>query len=66
MATTTHAQRRRSSELRLVVLAAIITGAGYTLAALGKNSAMPPRILPFLGVVLLLLVSAHIAVRWFA
>ena len=66
VATTTHAQRRRSSELRLVILAGIITGAGYTLATLGKNSAMPPRILPFLGIVLLLLVSAHIAVRWFA
>ncbi|MFM8856070.1 MAG: FtsW/RodA/SpoVE family cell cycle protein [Actinomycetota bacterium] len=49
-----------------MLFAGLITGAAYTLASLGQNSVIPPRILPFLGVLLLILMSAHIAVRWFA
>jgi cell division protein FtsW (lipid II flippase) len=49
-----------------VLFAGLITGAAYTLASLGQNSVIPPRILPFLGVLLLILMSAHIAVRWLA
>lgn len=60
------ADRRRATEFRLVLLAGFITAAAYTLASLGQNSVIPPRILPFLGVLLLILISAHIAVRWLA
>jgi len=60
------AVRRRATEFRLVLFAGLITGAAYTLASLGQNSVIPPRILPFLGVLLLILMSAHIAVRWLA
>ena len=60
------ADRRRATELRLVVFAGLITAGAYTLASLGKNSVIPPRILPFLAVLLLLLVSAHIVVRLLA
>jgi len=60
------ADRRRATELRLVIFAGLITAGAYTLASLGKNSVIPPRILPFLAVLLLVLVSAHIAVSLLA
>lgn len=60
------ATRRRATEFRLVLFAGLITAGAYTLASLGQNSVIPPRILPFLAVLLLVLVSAHIAVRWLA
>ncbi|MEY3567087.1 MAG: hypothetical protein RLZ19_1101 [Actinomycetota bacterium] len=60
------ADHRRATELRLVIFAGLITAGAYTLASLGKNSVIPPRILPFLAVLLLVLVSAHIAVRLLA
>ena len=47
-------------------MAGLITTAAYTLASLGKNSVIPPRIIPFLVAMLLVLVSAHIGVRWLA
>lgn len=60
------ADRRRATERSLVILAGLITTAAYTLASLGKNSVIPPRILPFLGMLLLVLMSAHIVVRMLA
>jgi len=60
------ADRRRATELSLVIFAGLITAAAYTLASLGKNSVIPPRILPFLAALLLVLVSAHIVVRLLA
>ncbi len=60
------AVRRRATEFRLVLFAGLITAGAYTLASLGQNSVIPPRILPFLGFLLLILMSAHIAVRWLA
>ena len=60
------AEQRRGHELRLVIFAGIITAAAYTLASLGQNSEIPPRILPFLGFLLLILMSAHIVVRLLA
>jgi peptidoglycan glycosyltransferase len=59
-------QRRRSTELTLVVMAATITGVAYTLASLGANSEIPARIGPFLALVLALTGVAHLAVRWLA
>ncbi|MCU1503032.1 MAG: putative FtsW/RodA/SpoVE family cell cycle protein, partial [Ilumatobacteraceae bacterium] len=47
-------------------MAAVITGAAYTLASLGKNATIPPIIVPFLVALLGLLVVAHIANRWLA
>ncbi len=57
------AQRRRTSELTLIVMVALLTAGGYTLAALGENAEIPARIGPFLAIVLVLLGGAHIAVR---
>jgi cell division protein FtsW (lipid II flippase) len=61
-----HVVLRRRSELGLVLLAAVITGAAYVLAALGKNASLPAKIGLFLGSVIALLVVAHLAVRRWA
>jgi cell division protein FtsW (lipid II flippase) len=60
------ASARRSTELSLVVMAALITAGGYTLASLGSFARIPTRIVPFLAVLLGMLIVAHLAVRWFA
>lgn len=57
---------RRSAEFGLVAMGAGITGIGYVLAALGKNSQMPATIIPFLVALLALLLAAHVAVRLLA
>lgn len=57
------AVQRRRTELRLVLAAALITGGAYVLAAVGKNSQMPARIVPFAVALIALLVVAHVAVR---
>ena len=56
-------QMRRNAELGLILLGVVITGGAYTLASLGRTSSIPANIGPFLGVVLALLITAHIAVR---
>ncbi len=60
------AQIRRSTELGLIVLAAIITAGAYALAALGRTSTLPANLVPFLLIILGLLVVAHLATRTFA
>jgi len=57
------ANRRRSTELGLVVMAVVITGAAYTLSALGRDANIPANLGVFLGVIFGLLVLAHIATR---
>ncbi|NND75164.1 MAG: FtsW/RodA/SpoVE family cell cycle protein [Ilumatobacter sp.] len=57
------ARHRRNTELTLVVMAAMITGAAYAVAALGTNAEIPPGIVVFVGVLLALLLCAHIVVR---
>jgi peptidoglycan glycosyltransferase len=66
MTAVAFAAHRRSAELGLVIMAGVITGGAYVLASLGQNSVIPPIILPFLGVVLGLLLVAHLAVRFLA
>lgn len=55
--------RQRAIELSLLLVAGLITCAGYALASLGERSSLPANIIPFLAVVLLLLAGGHIAVR---
>jgi len=57
---------RRGAELGLGVLAAVVTGGGYTLIALADGPDLPPDLLAFLGAVVGLFVVAHVAVRRFA
>lgn len=54
---------RRNTELGLVILAAMITSGLYALASLGNNASMPANLGPFLGIVLALMLVAHIATR---
>ncbi len=65
-ATSPIARARRSTELSLIVMAAVITAGAYTLASLGENAVIPARLVPFLAVLLGLLVVAHLAVRYLA
>lgn len=59
-------RRRRSVELTLVLMAATVTGMAYVLASLGSNAEIPAGVGPFFGLVLALLLLAHLAVRIFA
>jgi peptidoglycan glycosyltransferase len=54
---------RRRTELGLVLLAGVITGSAYVLASLGRTASMPADIWPFLGIVLGLMLAAHLANR---
>ena len=57
---------RRSTEFGLVLLAGFITVVAYALASLGKTATLPANLGPFLGVVVVLLVVGHLAVRTLA
>ncbi len=54
---------RRTTELGLIVLAALVTLGAYTLASLGRTASLPANIVPFLGMILGLLGIAHLATR---
>ena len=55
--------RRRTTELGLLILGALITVGAYVLASLGKTATLPPHTGAFLAVVLGLGLAAHIATR---
>jgi len=57
------ARSRRTTELTLLVMAALITGAAYTITALGTNAEIPPGIVVFVAILMGLLVFAHVVVR---
>jgi peptidoglycan glycosyltransferase len=57
---------RRRTELGLILLAVAAVGATYALAAFGQNATIPADIGPFLGVILVLLLAAHLAARRWA
>jgi len=57
---------RRRTELGLILLAVVAVGATYALAAFGRNAAIPADIGPFLGVILALILAAHLAARRWA
>lgn len=57
---------RRRTELGLILLAVVAVGATYALAAFGQNATIPAGIGPFLGVILALLLAAHLAARRWA
>ena len=54
---------RRNAELGLMILAAVLTVGAYLLASLGRTSSLPADVGPFLGVVIGLLIIAHVATR---
>ena len=66
MAEGSVARSRRGTELGLIALSGIITASAYVLASLGKHSAMPARVVPFMLFVLGLLACGHFVVRFTA
>ena len=54
---------RRNAELGLMILAAVLTVGAYLLASLGRTSSLPANAGPFLGIVVGLLIVAHVATR---
>jgi cell division protein FtsW (lipid II flippase) len=66
MSSSPVAAARRSTEFGLVVFAAAIIAFAYTLASVATDSQIPPRIVPFLLIVLALLLIAHVANRLLA
>ena len=57
---------RRRTELGMIALVLLLTGGLYTLASLGSAGALPAHIVPFLGLVLALMLVAHLSLRRFA
>ena len=57
------AANRRSTELGLVLMAALVTTGAYALVALGRTATLPANLLPFLAVIVGLLLVAHLATR---
>ena len=58
--------RRRSTELGLLVVALLVVTGAYVLTSLGRSSALPANIVPFLVAVLGLFLIAHLVNRRFA
>lgn len=54
---------RRRTELGLLVVGALVTAGAYALAGLARDAEIPANLLPFLGIILGLLLAAHLAVR---
>ena len=54
---------RRNTELGLIVLGTLVTVGAYVLASLAEDATIPANIGPFLGIVLGLLLAAHLAIR---
>ena len=54
---------RRNTELGLLVMVVVITGAAYVLASFGRDSAMPVNIGPFLAALCALLLAGNIVTR---
>jgi peptidoglycan glycosyltransferase len=54
---------RRTTELALLVMVGVVVVAAYVLASLGRLAELPADIVPFFGVILLLLAGAHVATR---
>jgi cell division protein FtsW (lipid II flippase) len=55
---------KRRTELGLLVFGWVIITALYVLASLGRTSKIPPHIGPFLAVLFILTVVAHLTNRW--
>lgn len=55
--------RPRTVELGLLLLTCLITVSAYGLTSLGRAAALPADIVPFLAIVVVLLLAAHVVVR---
>ncbi len=55
--------RRRSTELGLLIISIVITVSAYIIAALGKTATIPGNIVPILVALLVLSLTAHVGTR---
>ncbi|MGI8937081.1 MAG: FtsW/RodA/SpoVE family cell cycle protein [Iamia sp.] len=54
---------RRRSELVLLVLGLAVVGSAYAVATLGRTASLPADIGPFLALVVVMFMGAHVAIR---
>ena len=54
---------RRRTELGMIILVLVLTGGLYTLANIGTGKAVPTGIIPFLVLVFVLMLVAHLSLR---
>jgi cell division protein FtsW (lipid II flippase) len=54
---------RRRAELGMLAMALVITGGAYALVSLGRTADLPANLRPFVGIIALLLIVAHLANR---
>ena len=57
---------RRRSELGMIILVFVLTSGFYALSNLGQAAALPAGIIPFLVLVFVLMLVAHLSLRWLA
>ena len=57
---------RRRSELGMIILVFVLTSGFYALSNLGQAAALPAGIIPFLMLVFVLMLVAHLSLRWLA
>ena len=57
---------RRRTELGMIILVFVLTGGFYALSNLGQAGALPTGIIPFLVLVFVLMLVAHLSLRWLA
>ena len=50
----------------MIILVFVLTGGLYTLSNLGQAGALPTGIIPFLVLVFVLMLVAHLSLRWLA
>lgn len=55
--------KRRSTELGLLIISIIITVSAYVVASLGKSATIPSNIIPILAALLALSLTAHVGTR---
>ena len=53
----------RNTELSLLILVSVVIAGAYVLASLATDAELPPNLVPFLGIILGLLMLAHVALR---
>lgn len=57
---------RRRQELGMILLSSLVVSSAYIVVSLAKSAKVPANLSIFLGIVILLALTAHIAIRWLA
>lgn len=57
---------RRRQELGMILLSALVVSSAYVVVSVARSAKIPANLSVFLGAVILLSLSAHLAIRWLA